>query len=74
MVRMCRFPFTDCPGCDKCTCPPVIELPPPQEALRTKGAALAFVGGALAIIALVAFSGPMQRMSNVNSEYQEMVK
>lgn len=57
MTHPCRFPFLDCPGCDRCA-RPVIVIPPEIEPLRTKLAMLCFAFVALVALAVVAFTVP----------------
>jgi hypothetical protein len=71
MTHPCRFPFTDCPGCDRCAVP-VYTLPPEIPALRTKLAAICFAGALLSVLAIftLAFPEAFERVVSVHIEEQ----
>lgn len=67
--RVCRFPFLDCPGCDRCAVP-VYTLPPEVTALRTKLAMLCVLFVAFVALAVVAFTIPdiFERVNTAHAE------
>lgn len=70
-MHNCRFPFTDCPGCDRCAVP-TITIPPETEFLQTRFVMICAIWLVCAVVALAAFAIP-GAVERVNDAHQEQI-